>query len=265
MSIIALITDFGTEDHFVGSMKGAILGVYPRATLVDITHAITPGDARAAAFSLLLSYSDFPPKTIFAVVVDPGVGGRRKALAVKSGPYYFVGPDNGVLSLACGKAGKPVVRSLENTRYFKKPTSTTFHGRDIFGPVAAYLGKGVAFAKFGPITGTMISYKTPRVVTENNRIHGEIMHIDRFGNCVTSIEPLHLAGYNFERLQVKFINRPPFPVCLRYCDAPKGKAMGIIGSAGFLEISINRGNAGKKLKARIGDPIEVFCPSVQAR
>ncbi len=257
MSIIALITDFGTADHFAGSMKGAVLNINPRATLVDITHAIAPGDVRSAAFSLLLSYSDFPRGTIFVVVVDPGVGGERKALAVKSGPYYFVGPDNGVLSLAFKKAGKPTVRSLENIRYFRKPISTTFHGRDIFGPVAAYFSKSVAFEKFGPEKTSFVHYKTPQVIFKNNRVHGEVIYIDRFGNCITTIEANHLVDFYPGQLRVKFRNNGPVPVCSSYDDVPKRKALGIIGSAGFLEISINQGNAAKELKLKIGASVEI--------
>jgi len=255
MSIIALITDFGTADHFVGSMKGAVLNINPRATLVDITHAIDPGDIRSAAFSLLLSYSDFPRGTIFVVVVDPGVGGERNALAVKAGPYYFVGPDNGVLSLAFKKAGKPIVRSLENVYYFRKPISSTFHGRDIFGPVAAYLGKGIAFEKFGPEKTSFVHFKTPQVIFKNNRVHGEVIYIDRFGNCITTIEAKHLVDFSSGQVNLK--NHRPGSVCLSYGNVPKGKALGIIGSAGFLEISINQGNAAKDLKLKIGASVEI--------
>jgi S-adenosylmethionine hydrolase len=258
MSIIALITDFGTSDHFVGSMKGAILGIDPNATLVDITHAIAPGDVPAAAFSLLLSFSDFPRKTIFVVVVDPGVGGDRKALAVKAGPYYFVGPDNGVLSLASNTAGKPIVRSLENTRYFKEPVSVTFHGRDIFGPIAAYLGKGVAFERLGPEKPSFMQYQIPQVILTGNCLQGNVAYIDRFGNCITTIKATHFADFNPQQLRVKIKAQRAFPVCTSYSDVPKGNAVGIIGSAGFLEISINRGNAAEKLKLKIGTSIEVY-------
>jgi hypothetical protein len=258
MSIIALITDFGTADHFVGSMKGAILGIDPNATLVDITHAITPGDVRSAAFSLLLSFSDFPKGTIFVVVVDPGVGGDRKALAVKAGPCYFVGPDNGVLSLASNKAGKPIVRSLENTRYFKEPVSMTFHGRDIFGPVAAHLSHGVAFEKLGPEKPSFVHYQIPQVILKGNCLQGNVAYIDCFGNCITTIKATHLADFNPQQLRVKIKAQKAFSVCSCYSDVPKGKAVGIIGSSGFLEISINQGNAAKDLKLKIGAPVEVY-------
>jgi S-adenosylmethionine hydrolase len=225
---------------------------------VDITHAIAPGDVPAAAFSLLLSFSDFPRKTIFVVVVDPGVGGDRKALAVKAGPYYFVGPDNGVLSLASNKAGKPIVRSLENTRYFKEPVSVTFHGRDIFGPIAAYLGKGVAFERLGPEKPSFMQYQIPQVILTGNCLQGNVAYIDRFGNCITTIKATHFADFNPQQLRVKIKAQRAFPVCSSYSDVPKGKAVGIIGSAGFLEISINRGNAAEKLKLKIGTSIEVY-------
>jgi Uncharacterized conserved protein len=258
MSIIALLTDFGTADHFVGSMKGAILGIDPHASLVDISHSIAPGDVPSAAFSLLVSYSDFPPKTIFVAVVDPGVGSDRKALCIKAGPYYFVGPDNGVLSLACNKAGRPIVRSLENTRYFKEPVSATFHARDIFGPVAAHMSKGVAFEKLGPEKPSFVLYQIPQVILKGTCLQGKVVYIDRFGNCITTIKVTHLADFNPQQLRVKIKAQKAFPVCSSFSDVPKGNTLGIIGSSGFLEISINQGNAAEKFKLKIDTSIEVY-------
>ncbi len=266
MPPIALITDFGMSDHFVGSMKAAILGINPRASIIDVSHDIQPGDVMGAATMLLLCFRDFPKATIFTVVVDPGVGSDRAALAVKAGGCYFVGPDNGVLSLACEKipaafanarARRPVVRKLENESYFRTPVSGTFHGRDIFGPVAAHLSKGLSFAKLGPVLESMERLTIPRVKVESRRIAGAVIAIDRFGNCITSIEKPHLEKLSTAGFSVAVKSVKPFPVCSCYKDGASGKPLGIMGSTGHLEISVSGGNAARKLKLNIGDRVEV--------
>jgi S-adenosylmethionine hydrolase len=258
MNPIALITDFGMADHFVGSMKAAILGVNPRAVIIDISHSIPPGDVMAAACTLLLCFRDFPKSTIFAVVVDPGVGSDRKAIVVKTGAHYFVGPDNGVLSLACERIGAPrIIRLLKNDKFFRKPISSTFHGRDIFGPVAAHLSYGASFEKFGPLRDSFISLGLPPVVADSKRIVGAVIAIDRFGNCITSIESSPLERLHGKKLSIaiKGSARIPFHSC--YADVSKGRPLGIIGSSGFLELSINGGSAAKKYKIKRGDRVEV--------
>ena len=266
MPPIALITDFGLADHFVGSMKAAILGINPRASIIDVSHDIPPGDVMAAATMLLLCFRDFPKSTIFTVVVDPGVGSNRAAVAVKAGGYYFVGPDNGVLSLVCEKieaasgnapAARQVICKLENESYFRTPVSATFHGRDIFGPVAAHLSKGVAFVKLGPIRESMVRAAIPRVKVDSKHVTGSVIAIDRFGNCITSIERSHLDKLLSAGFSVAMKGAKPFPVCSCYRDVAKGKPLGLVGSAGYLEISINGGNAAKKLNLKIGDAVEV--------
>ena len=150
MRLITLTTDFGTRDWFVGTMKGVILGIQPRARVVDITHEIGGGEVRAGAFALRASYSFFPQGTVHIAVVDPGVGSPRRALAVQTANYFFVGPDNGVLSFALMRERIKSIHALENEKYFLKPVSRTFHGRDIFAPVAAHLSRGVSIQTFGP-------------------------------------------------------------------------------------------------------------------
>jgi S-adenosylmethionine hydrolase len=265
MPPIALITDFGLTGHFVGSMKAAILSVNPRATIIDITHDIAPGDVMAAATTLLLCYKDFPKSTIFVVIVDPGVGSNRRAIAVKAVGYYFVGPDNGVLSLACDycrgalQRVPAIIRRLKNDSFFRKPVSATFHGRDIFGPIAAHLSKGAQFKKLGPLQNSYIRLQLPPVRAFAKRIIGNVVAIDRFGNCITSIESSHLEKLSTKNLSIAIKGAPSIPVVSRYYDVSKGKPLALIGSAGFLEISIHGGSAQKKFRIKRGDWMEVTC------
>jgi S-adenosyl-L-methionine hydrolase (adenosine-forming) len=263
MNPIALITDFGVADHFVGSMKAAILGINPRAVIIDISHSIPAGDISAAASMLLLCYRDFPKSTIFIVVVDPGVGSGRKAIAIKSGSYYFVGPDNGVLSLACEKGrgtarrAPTIIRRIENESFFRKPISSTFHGRDIFGPVAGHLSKGNVFEKLGPLQDSYIHLQLPQVRMESNRIIGNVIAIDHFGNCITTIESSHIEKLSNKKVKILLKGSRNIPLGSCYSDVTKGKSLGLIGSAGFLEISIHGGNAAEKLKIKRDDRVVI--------
>jgi S-adenosylmethionine hydrolase len=258
MNPIALITDFGLDDHFVGSMKASIIEVNPSASIIDITHSIPPGDIMAAASTLLFSFRDFPKSTIFTVAVDPGVGSDRKAVIIKTGSYYFLGPDNGVLSLAFERMRLPrVIRSIENDRFFRKPICGTFRGRDIFGPVAAHLSKSVAFEKFGRIQDSIISLRLPQIFADSSRIIGSVIAIDRFGNCITSIDSSCLEKLNRKNLLLTIKSIGDIPLCSGYADVKKGRLLGLIGCAGFLEISINGGNAAKKLSLKRGDRVKI--------
>jgi S-adenosyl-L-methionine hydrolase (adenosine-forming) len=258
MQPIALITDFGIADHFLGSMKAAILSVNPKATIIDISHEIPPGDINAAAVMLLLCRKDFPASTIFVAIVDPGVGSSRSAIAIKTGTQFFIGPDNGVLALAIKKTGFPSeIRRLENTRLFRNPISATFHGRDIFGPVAGHLSKGFAFNKLGPVQNTITQGASISVKVDSRKVAGNIIAIDRFGNCITSIEPVHLNKLKAGKLSAVIKGRKRLPVCSSYDDVLEGKPLGIFGSAGFLEISINRGNAARIFRLNRGDIVEI--------
>ena len=188
MQIITLTTDFGTHDWFVGTMKGVILGIAPRAAIVDLTHEIPAGDIRAGAFALAAGFRFFPKGTVHVAVVDPGVGGARKAIAVQTSNYLFVGPDNGVLSLALAREKIKSVHSLGNANYFLRPISHTFHGRDIFAPVAAHLSRGTPMHKFGPARKDFIRLPWPQPRVRRGCIEGEVVFIDRFGNAITNIE-----------------------------------------------------------------------------
>src|SRR3989442_15159550 len=182
MQLITLATDFGFSDWFVGTMKGVILGIAPRAAIVDITHEIPAGDIRAGAFALRASYRFFPKGTVHVVVVDPGVGSERKAIVVETDNYFFIGPDNGVLSWALAKERIKTIRALENEHYFLHPISGTFHGRDIFAPVAAHLASGVPTRKLGPVSKDFMRLPWPEPKRARNRIEAKIVCIDRFGN-----------------------------------------------------------------------------------
>jgi S-adenosylmethionine hydrolase len=253
MKPIALLSDFGTRDWFVASMKGVILSINPAAVIVDITHDIPPGDIAAAAFNLLACHSSFPVGTIFVGVVDPGVGSRRAALAVRAGGYAFIGPDNGLFSLVIDNYYKCEIRSIENRRCFQKEISSTFHGRDIFAPVGAYLSKGLAFGKLGPRLKTIAGLSMPSAARAIKKdIVGSVIYIERFGNAVTNI-PSSLA-IQASRIRVK---GHTIPLCGCYSDVAKGKPVAVAGSCGFVEISVNSGNAAKKMNLSIGDKVIV--------
>jgi S-adenosyl-L-methionine hydrolase (adenosine-forming) len=253
MKPIALLSDFGTKDWFVASMKGVIMTVNPRAVIIDINHDIPAGDITAGAFNLLACHAWFPKETIFVAVVDPGVGSCRAAIAVKAGGYAFVGPDNGLFSLIIDNYYTSEVRSLENTKYFLKEISATFHGRDIFAPVGGHLSRGVAFEKLGPKMKSIVPLSTiPAARASGKLIRGSVIYIDRFGNAITNISSslANQAG----RIRVK---GHVVPLCGSYNDVVHGKPVVVIGSCGFVEISVNRGNAAEKMRLKIGDAVIV--------
>jgi len=256
LPVITLLTDFGTADYFVGAVKGAILSVNPRAVIADITHEIPPQDIEAAAFTLLASYQTFPPGTIHVVVVDPGVGSTRRPIIVSAGKQLFVGPDNGIFTYIYDR--HPTHRTFHVTgeKYFRQPASTTFHGRDIFAPVAAALSTGITPEKFGRLIKDEVRLETPLtpVVQKNGRVEGRIIHIDRFGNCITSLTPDLLGQDGVLLVKEKQINN------FREFYGEAGSAnevFAILGSAGFLEISVNGGSAAEVLRAKRGDVVSL--------
>src|SRR5438132_166772 len=186
--VIALLTDFGTRDHYVGTMKGVALGICSDATLVDITHEVPPHDVLAGALELAASYRFFPSGTIFLVVVDPGVGSLRRALAADAGEYRFVAPDNGVLSVALDETPARRVVELTERRYARPTVSRTFEGRDRFAPAAAWLAKGIELSALGRQAGSVRRIDVPQPHIEGDRITGEVLRVDRFGNLITNID-----------------------------------------------------------------------------
>jgi len=257
MPIIALLTDFGTHDWFVASMKAAMLLVNPSATIVDITHDIPAHDIPSAAFLLRACVRDFPRGTVFAGVVDPGVGSKRAIITARAAGYRFVAPDNGMLSWALDHCGGAEVRVVKNQAFMKPLQSATFQGRDIIGPAAARLCAGARFEDAGPVAGTYVRLVWPAPAQTERSVRGEVIHIDRFGNAVTTIgesfRSLLLPG----RARLAGAGRD-IPLYQYYQEAGEGKVLAVWGSAGFIEISVNAGSAAQKLGMRIGDAIEAF-------
>jgi len=243
--IITLLTDFGQSSYYVAAMKGVILSICPDAKIVDITHNISPQDIDEAAFVLNQTYSLFPAGTIHTIVVDPGVGTERKPIIVKTNDYYFVAPDNGVLSYIFQNSEGAEVYEADNKNFFRKEISSTFHGRDIFAPVAAHLALGVNINKIGKVFTDFEKGKTPDVKIRGNQITGSIIYIDRFGNCITNI-PAGLIKNKKISIHIKnlFIDR----LSATFSSVGRNSILAYIGSSDMLEIGINSGSAAKNLK-----------------
>ena len=258
-SIITLLTDFGLQDYFVGAMKGAILSVNPSAQIVDITHDIPPQDIHAGAFNLLASYPAFPPGTIHVAVVDPGVGSHRKPLLIECAGRFFIGPDNGIFSWICEREGKVRAIHLENEKFFRHPVSATFHGRDIFAPVAAALSNGVAFEEFGDRVKDYVRLESLAVKTvTDGQMEARIIHIDRFGNCVTNLTRDHVSDVSFKTGAKLFVSGRDISTFRHFFAEPvdpQNKLFCIFGSAGFLEIAARDSSAAATLDARRGQPV----------
>ncbi len=257
--IITLLTDFGTKDYFVAAMKGVILTRCSKAALVDITHSITPQNIHGAAFTLNGAFPWFPAGSIHLAVVDPGVGSERRPILVEAGSHLFVGPDNGLFTLILDQFPDALVRHLTNSAFFLPNPSSTFHGRDIFAPVAAALATGIPPKDFGPIAGNPVRLELLQSVSElDGSLTGKIIHIDHFGNCVTN-----LPGHLFPS------TAPPFVLQVRDCVVqslehsytagalhPK-KPFLIRGSAGFLEISLFSDSAERTFGISVSDPVRL--------
>ncbi len=238
-------------------MKGVILGLQPRAHLVDITHEIPAGDIRAGAFALTASYKFFPKQTVHVAVIDPGVGSRRRAIAVETANYFFVGPDNGVLSLALAREKIKAVHQITNEQLFLRPVSNTFHGRDVFAPIAAKLSKGLPLGKVGAPIKEFVKLSWPEPQCTSNSIKGEIAYIDRFGNAITNIGNATLASLAEGSCEIivngtRLCGLQPF-----YQGVPQGKPVAVPGSSGFLELAVNGGSAATKFNLKVGQAVIV--------
>lgn len=239
MGIITLTTDFGADDHYAGVMKGVIAGINPSATVIDITHGIGAYNIAEAAFKLYASYRYFPEGTVHVVVVDPGVGSARKAAAAEAAGYRFVGPDNGVFSMIFDKCGVDRIVEITNPAFMLPIVSTTFHGRDIFAPAAAHLSKGAGLTDLGKELSSYERLDIPRPIDAGDVITGRAVYADRFGNLITNIPGSNITGAAEVRAGEVTINS----VSPNYSDGKEGELMALVGSSGFLEISINRGSA----------------------
>jgi S-adenosylmethionine hydrolase len=257
MPIVTLTTDFGEADHFVAVMKGVILSRAPRATLVDVTHEIAAHDVGEAAFVVGETYRYYPKGTIHVVVVDPGVGTERRALLVEAAGQYFVGPDNGVLARVYRKE-KAKVRALTNKKYFLKEVSQTFHGRDVFAPVAGHLAAGVKPAAMGKLINDYLRPAGLEAVRTGKRFWaGAVIKVDRFGNLITNLSPAEIPDLLSRPFTLVVGVTPVERLVRAYAEGGAGEAVAIVGSSGYLEVIVNQGNAAKQLGCVAGSPVEL--------
>jgi len=256
-SIITLTTDYGTNDHLVGTMKGVILKINPDVTIVDITHNVTAYDLLDGALAIGAAYSYFPPKTVHVVVVDPGVGTERRPLLVSAQNQYFIAPDNGVLSVIYEREDNVVVRHANVEHYFLSPVSKTFHGRDIFAPVAAWLTKGWQTPSMGDEITDYKKFAMPKPKHAGGSLKGVILRVDAFGNLITNFRaeniPANAQQNGHFQLQVgthvvkKFVDT--------YAHGAAGEPIAYIGSSGYIEIGVNKGSAARTLALGRGTPV----------
>jgi S-adenosylmethionine hydrolase len=252
-AIITLTTDFGLRDPFAGIMKGVILGICPRVSLIDLTHEIRRHDILGAQLALEASHAFFPPATVHLAVVDPGVGGPRRAIAVRSGDTYYVGPDNGLFTFALEADWQAV--SIESAQHRLSEVSSTFHGRDVFAPAAAHLASGVALDVLGPAIADPVRLPIPRSRREGGHVRGEVIGVDRFGNAVTSITRADLAWLGAGPVGVRIGDLLLAPVATAYSTASRGSPGAILGSQGRLEIFVRDGSAEALLGLTRGTPL----------
>ena len=255
--IVTLTTDFGAADHFVGVLKGVILGICPAAEIVDISHEVAPFEISQGAFLIAQAYRYFPKKTVHVVVVDPGVGTARRPILVEAAGQYFIGPDNGVLAMVY--SGQPhKVREITAKKYFLQPPSRTFHGRDIFVPAAAHLANGVRPASLGkPIDDYLkIAFDKPQRI--GRRIwSGTILHVDRFGNMVTNFHVDEFPDMQTRPFEMLVGPRRIHRLALNYADSDAGEVFLIVGSSGYYEVAANQASAAKLLGCGPGAPAEL--------
>jgi len=236
---VVLLTDFGLRDHYVGGRTGVILSRVPEAVLVDLTHEIPPQDVRAAAYELFVSYRYFPPGAVFLCVVDPGVGTERRALVVRAGERFFVGPDNGLFTLVLSAEGGAEIRAAESERFFLPGASRTFHGRDLFAPLAAEILSGRPLSAFGPRINDPVMLDFPRPEPLPGGLRVPVLRVDRFGNLILHLRPEDLPGKFFRVV----VEGEEVPLAGTYAEVPEGRPLALWGSDGFLEIAVNRGSA----------------------
>jgi S-adenosylmethionine hydrolase len=256
--VIALLSDFGTRDHYVGMMKGVMIGICPDVTLVDITHEITPHDVMDGALELAASYKFFPAGTIFLAVVDPGVGSARRGMAAEVGDYRFVCPDNGLLSAIVRDVPPKKVVELTERRYARPTVSRTFEGRDRFAPAAAWLAKGIQLAAMGRNLAEYTRLDIPLPVVGDDGIAGAVLRLDRFGNLVTNIDRKTFEKFGKDGgVQIGAGARTVGRLVATYADIQPGEVCALFGSTDHLELAANAGSAADVLGLSRGAPIKV--------
>jgi S-adenosylmethionine hydrolase len=254
--LITLTSDFGLKDPYVAEMKGVILTINPKATIVDITHGVEKFDIRMGAFMLASAAPYFPEGSVHLAVVDPCVGTERRAILVQTKQGFFVGPDNGVLMLAAQNQGIEHTYELTSSKFMLSKVSSTFHGRDIFAPAAAHLDMGVKISEFGPEINDVVNPEFVRVKKRNGSFLGEVLDVDGFGNIITNINQKELSEAKTVNIKMQNLTLK-LPFCKTYGQAKPQQPMALIGSHGFLEIAKNQNSAAKKLHAKAGARIKV--------
>lgn len=259
--VIALVTDFGTVDHYVGAMKGVILGICPEATLVDITHDVPPHDVRAGARQLAAAYRYFPSGTVFLVVVDPGVGSARRGLAVETADHRFVAPDNGVLSAVLDETPARRVVELTERKFARATISRTFEGRDRFAPAAAWLARGTAVATLGRGVTSPVRLEWPMPQEVDGGLDGQVELVDRFGNLVTNVRRDAVERLvRGEQVDIAIEGQPIPRLVATYAEAPPGELCALFGSTDRLEIAVSGDSAAARLGLGPGAAVRLRPP-----
>jgi hypothetical protein len=258
-AIITLTTDYGTNDHLVGAMKGVILGINPDVMLVDITHGVIAHDVLDGALTIGQAFRYYPPKTVHVVVVDPGVGTPRRPILVAADQHYLVGPDNGVFSAVYDQTEALYVWNLTSEHYFRQPVSNTFHGRDIFAPVAAWLTKSWQSSAFGEPITDFVRFSLPKPKADGKMIKGVILRVDHFGNLITNLTAENAPAIFAPdaKFTIRAGTGSVTKIVPTFAGGAAGEAVAVIGSSGYLEISVNRGNAARTLGAMRGAEVTV--------
>jgi S-adenosyl-L-methionine hydrolase (adenosine-forming) len=257
--IVTLTTDYGTNDHLVGVMKGVILSINPEVNVVDITHSVLAHDLLDGALTIGQAYRYFPPKTVHVVVVDPGVGTARRPILVASDTHYFVAPDNGVLSSVYDQTEALYVWNIISEHYFRQPVSKTFHGRDIFAPVAAWMTKSWQSSAFGEPITDFARFAMPKPKAAGNTIKGVVLRVDQFGNLITNFRAEDVPAFAAAdgKFTIRAGNATVTKLVPTFASGANGEAIGLIGSSGYLEISVNRANASRTLALGRGAEVTV--------
>jgi hypothetical protein len=256
---LTLTTDYGTSDQLVGTLKGVILKIQPDAQIVDINHSVVPYDMLDGALCIGAAYRFFPSKTVHIVVVDPGVGTERRPILVSANNQYFIAPDNGVLSLIYEREDPIVVRHITAEHYFLRPISATFHGRDIFAPVAAWLSKNWQTEAFGEVITDFTRFALPRPKAQEGALRGAVLRVDNFGNLITNflLEDLPEAMRKPGPAKFTAAGKPVKHFVDIFAQGPAGEPVMLVGSTGFLEIAVNKGNAARVLGAGRGAEVSL--------
>jgi S-adenosyl-L-methionine hydrolase (adenosine-forming) len=259
--VVTLTTDFGLNDHFVGAVKGVIVDLVPNVQLVDISHAVQPFDVLDGALAIAQAYSYFPSGTVHMVIVDPGVGSARRPIVLSTEKYLFVAPDNGVLSLIYDREERISVRHITAEHYFLQPVSNTFHARDVFAPIAAYLAKAVDPARMGEEVQDFVRFAAPRPkAVDATTLRGVVLKVDRFGNLITNITPKDapmLFAAEPGQFRIVIGKKQTSRIHSSYAEGAPGELFGILGSMGYLEVAANRGSAAKLADAVKGTDVNI--------